>query len=109
MMQVIVFLAEYTEELLVVLCSLIIVLLIVTLHRMKRITKMMQGIVGNTKEKAMNTENKRHTIHSETNRTSEREDGTALLSEHKNTDTPQEIKAEQQELISAVLEEVFPS
>lgn len=45
------FLTEHTGEFSVLFLSLIIVLLFVTLHRIKRITRMIQEITGNTKDK----------------------------------------------------------
>lgn len=50
MTRMIFFLAEYAEELSVLLCGLMLVLLLVTLHRMKRITKLIQEIAGNTND-----------------------------------------------------------
>lgn len=50
MTQIAFFLAEHTEELLVLWCCLIMILLFVTLHRMKQITNLIQEIAGNTKD-----------------------------------------------------------
>ena len=99
MTQIIFFLTEYAEELLVLLCSLVLVLLLVTLHRMKRITKLIQEIAGNTNEIGqvkcgMQKEN--HSV------PAKKDDG-----EQETADNMLK-KEENAELLSEVLEEVFP-
>lgn len=92
MAQTMLFWAEYAEELSVLLCALVLVLLIVTLHRIKQITKLIQEIAGNTKESGK--------IANQTERT----DKCDVMSA-----TEKEVEDfAAQELLAEVLDEVFP-
>lgn len=101
MTQILFFLAEYAEECLVLLCSLILILLLVTLHRMKRITKLIQEIAGNTNDAGEG--NVRRERKEENNSVSVKKGGReqdaagGILTAEENA-----------ELLSEVLEEIFP-
>lgn len=100
MTQIMLFLAEYAEELAVFMCSLVIVLLLVTLHRMKRITKLIQEIAGNTNDVRQTRE-----------KCEEKEEMHSLPAENggkQETSGVSPTREDNAELLSEVLEEVFP-
>lgn len=99
MTQMVFFLTEYAEEFSVLLCSVGIVLLLVTLHRMKRITKLIQEIAGNTRDvRQAGCERKEENPPASAQ---------SAVDEQK---TPENMPTteENAKLLSEVLEEVFP-
>ena len=101
MTQMMLFLAEYAEECSVLLCSLTLILLLVTLHRMKRITKLIQEITGNTNDVGqVNVRRERkeenHSVSAKCSNGEQEAAGEMLTTE------------ENAELLSEVLEEIFP-
>ncbi len=99
MTQILFFLTEYAEELSLFFCGSAIILLLVTLHRMKRITKLIQELAGNINDTGpvrleMKEKNKPVL---EKNSIGESETEDDML-----------IKRENEELLSEVLKEVFP-
>ena len=113
MTQVMDFLAGYAGELAVLWEAFVTVFLLVILHRMRKITKLMQGIAGNVKEmgQALRQQGK------------EQEDSISQIKEQPGGDRQADVwsdmpeqatvsqdpkAAEQQKLISAVLDEIFP-
>lgn len=105
------FLTEYADELLLALCAIITILLLVTLHRIKRITKLIQEITGNLRkeEPDLNAYKSADILTEEEPTKLSEEEYAALFSEKtENKEQPRSSSAQQEELINAVLEEVFP-
>ncbi len=101
MTQTMLFLTKYAGELSVLLCSLVVVLLFVILHRMKRITKLIQEITGNTndgKPVMVGQEGKKENHPVVINKS---RDGLEAANKEL-------VTAENAELLSEVLEEIFP-
>ena len=115
MMQIMSFLTRYADELSVLLCGLAIALLLVTLHRMRRIIKLIQGITGNISdenrnESARENTDDRHTldaVRTEAENGLTEEECAALLSDREGGTREME-NTQPEDLLSAVLDEVFP-
>lgn len=110
------FLVGYAGELAVLWGAFVTVFLFVILHRMRKITKLMQGIAGNIKEMGQALQ---QTGKEQENRV----DSVSQMKEQPRGDGQADVwsdaleqatvsqdpkAAEQQKLISAVLDEVFP-
>lgn len=96
MMQVMEFLTLYAEELFLMVVSMIVILLLVTLHRIRRIAKSLQDIVSYTREIAHEQKTQQTVM-----QTYKEEVGQAK------TEAVPKVKT-QEKLLSEVLDEVFP-
>lgn len=110
------FLAGYAGELAVLLGAFVTVLLLIVLHRIRKILKLMQGIAGNVKEPGQ-------VLQQQEKEQEKRVDSVSQIREQPGGNRQPDVRgnapeqesvsqdpkaAEQQKLISAVLDEVFP-
>lgn len=96
MMQVMEFLTLYAEELFLLMVSLAVILLLVTLHRMRRIAKLLRTIAGDTKQIVQEQRVYTEVIQAQKE----------VMGKARTKAVPKERT--QEKLISEVLDEVFP-
>lgn len=116
MTQTVSFINEYAQEIALLWCGALTVLVIFTLHRIRRISKLIQGIAGNTKV-VKNTQKNQEL--SELSRGDGKGVNAPAVQAADDVQKPsdemgvqvlqeQEQTKEQQKLLSEVLDEVFP-